>query len=71
MKSILLAVLFVFSATLLPAQDSAPGENPILKELADLTGTLEMEEADEADANILNYVLERWVSTQGRLNCCK
>ena len=32
-------------------------ENPILKELADLTGTLEMEEADEADANTLNYVL--------------
>ena len=46
-------------------------ENPIMKELADLTGTLEMEEADEADANTLNYVLERWVSTQGRLNCCK
>ncbi|HEU0007383.1 MAG TPA: beta-propeller fold lactonase family protein [Terriglobia bacterium] len=46
-------------------------ENLILKELADLTGTLEMEEADQADANALNYVLERWVSTQGRLNCCK
>jgi len=45
-----------------------PGD---LKELADLTGTLEMEEADEADANTLNYVLEKWVSTQGRLNCCK
>jgi hypothetical protein len=46
-------------------------ENPVLKELADLTGTLDMEEADQADANALNYVLEKWVATQGRLNCCK
>ena len=30
-----------------------------------------MEEADEADANTLNYVLEKWVLAQGRLNCCK
>ncbi len=46
-------------------------ENPVLKELADLTGTLEMEDADQADANTLNYVLERWVIAQGRLSCCK
>lgn len=46
-------------------------EQPQLKELADLTGTLEMEDADQADANALNYVLERWVMAQGRLSCCK
>ncbi|MCI0620766.1 MAG: beta-propeller fold lactonase family protein [Acidobacteria bacterium] len=46
-------------------------EQPELKELADLTGTLDMEEADQADANALNYVLERWVMAQGRLACCK
>jgi DNA-binding beta-propeller fold protein YncE len=46
-------------------------ENPALKEVAELTGTLEMEDADEAEANTLNYVLERWVIAQGRLSCCK
>ena len=27
-------------------------------------------DADQADANTLNYVLERWVIAQGRLSCC-
>jgi hypothetical protein len=45
-------------------------ENPVLRKLARLTGTLEMEEADRADANMLNYVLQEWVRTQGRLKCC-
>jgi hypothetical protein len=40
-----------------------------LQELARLTGTLDMEEADQADANALNYVLERWAQLQGRLRC--
>jgi hypothetical protein len=44
--------------------------NPILQELAKLTSTLEMEDADEADANTLNYILEKWVEFKGRLNCC-
>ena len=35
-----------------------------------ITETLEMEEADQADANTLNYVLEKWVESQGRLTCC-
>src|SRR6187402_3019891 len=34
MKFLLLAALFAFSATLLPAQDTAPVENPILKEVS-------------------------------------
>jgi hypothetical protein len=45
-------------------------ENPALQELADLTDTLEMEDADQADAGTLNYVLEKWVMAQGRLACC-
>ena len=32
-------------------------DNPILRKLAKLTATLDMEEADQADANTLNYVL--------------
>jgi hypothetical protein len=46
-------------------------ENPALRKLARLTGTLDMEEADQADANTLNYVLEEWVRIQGRLRCCR
>lgn len=46
-------------------------ENPVLRELADLTNTLQMKEADQADANTLNYVLEQWVMSQGRLACCR
>jgi DNA-binding beta-propeller fold protein YncE len=45
-------------------------ENPALRKLARLTGTLDMEEADQADANALNYVLQEWVRIQGRLRCC-
>jgi hypothetical protein len=30
-----------------------------------------MEEADQADANMLNYILQEWVRSQGRLNCCQ
>jgi DNA-binding beta-propeller fold protein YncE len=45
-------------------------ENSVLRKLARLTGTLEMEEADQADANLLNYILQEWVRFQGRLNCC-
>jgi hypothetical protein len=44
--------------------------NPILQDLAKLTATLDMDEADEADANTLNYILEQWVAFKGRLNCC-
>src|SRR5262249_41390828 len=36
-------------------------ENPNLQELARLTASLDMEEADQADAEKLNYVLEQWV----------
>lgn len=46
-------------------------ENDILKEMSRITSTLRMEEADQADANALNYVLEKWVETRGRLQCCK
>ena len=46
-------------------------ENPALRRLAALTGTLDMEEADQADANALNYILEQWVRIQGRLLCCQ
>jgi DNA-binding beta-propeller fold protein YncE len=45
--------------------------NSILGNLARLTGTLEMEEADRADASVLNYILQEWVRFQGRLNCCQ
>ena len=45
-------------------------ENPSLQKLARLTATLDMEEADQADANALNYILEKWVQSQGRLRCC-
>jgi hypothetical protein len=44
--------------------------NIVLQKLARLTGTLELEEADQADANLLNYILQEWVRFQGRLNCC-
>jgi hypothetical protein len=46
-------------------------ENEVLKEMSRITSTLRMEEADQADANALNYVLEKWVESQGRLQCCK
>jgi len=46
-------------------------QNSVLLKLARLTSTLEMEEADQADANVLNYVLQEWVRVQGRLNCCQ
>ncbi|PYV93109.1 MAG: hypothetical protein DMG05_02525 [Acidobacteria bacterium] len=46
-------------------------QNPTLQELAALTASLDMEEADQADAEKLNYVLEQWVRLQGRLRCCK
>jgi hypothetical protein len=46
-------------------------QNPRLQELAALTASLDMEEADQADAEKLNYVLEQWVRLQGRLKCCK
>jgi len=29
-----------------------------------------MKEADQADANTLNYILHEWVQLQGRLKCC-
>ncbi len=45
-------------------------QNPSLQELAALTASLDMEEADQADAGKLNYVLEQWVRLQGRLRCC-
>jgi len=45
-------------------------ENSVLRKLAELTGTLQIEEADQADANLLNYILQEWVRVQGRLNCC-
>ena len=45
-------------------------ENPALRRLARLTGTLDMDEADVADANALNYILQEWVRSQGRLRCC-
>ena len=32
-----------------------------LQELVELTKTLDMEEADQADAHTLNYILEKWV----------
>ena len=46
-------------------------ENPTLQELAALTASLDMEEADQADAEKLNFVLEHWVRLQGRLKCCQ
>ena len=46
-------------------------ENPTLQELAALTASLDMEEADQADVETLNYVLEQWVRLEGRLRCCK
>lgn len=46
-------------------------QNGILKKLAHLTGTLDMEEADQADANKLNYILQEWVRFKGRLKCCQ
>jgi len=46
-------------------------QNSVLRKLARLTSTLEMEEADQADANMLNYILQEWVRFQGRLNCCQ
>jgi len=39
-------------------------QNRALEELAALTATLDMEEADRADAEKLNYVLEQWVRLQ-------
>lgn len=45
-------------------------EQAALKELSRLTATLDMEEADQADANTLNYILQEWVQLQGRLKCC-
>ena len=44
-------------------------QNPGLQELAAMTASLDMEEADQADAEKLNYVLEQWVCLQGRLRC--
>ncbi|MEW5975810.1 MAG: bifunctional YncE family protein/alkaline phosphatase family protein [Acidobacteriota bacterium] len=46
-------------------------ENPSLRELVDVTASLEMEEADQADAEKLNWVLHQWVLAQGRLACCR
>ncbi len=46
-------------------------QNSVLRKLAQLTNTLKMEEADQADANTLNYILQEWVRFQGRLNCCR
>jgi hypothetical protein len=46
-------------------------QNSVLLKLARLTSTLEMDEADQADANALNYILQEWVRVQGRLNCCQ
>jgi hypothetical protein len=45
-------------------------EAPKRHELVRLTNSIELEEADEADASTLNYILEQWVATQGRLKCC-
>jgi DNA-binding beta-propeller fold protein YncE len=45
-------------------------EAPKRHELVRLTNSIKMEEADEADAASLNYILEQWVATQGRLKCC-
>ncbi len=45
-------------------------EQPALKKLARLTATLNLEDADQADANTLNYILQEWVRSQGRLACC-
>jgi hypothetical protein len=39
-------------------------QNPALQELAALTATLDMEDADRADADKLNYVLGQWVRLQ-------
>ncbi len=50
--------------------DGAIRKNKVLQEMARISARLEMDEADEADANALNYVLERWVESQGRLTCC-
>ena len=36
-----------------------------LQELAALTASLDMEEADQADVETLNYVLEQWVRLAG------
>lgn len=46
-------------------------QNSILKELSRLTSTLDMEEADHADADKLNYIIQEWVRVQGRLKCCQ
>jgi DNA-binding beta-propeller fold protein YncE len=46
-------------------------QNPALQELAAVTASLDMEDADQADAEKLNHVLEQWVRLQGRLKCCK
>jgi hypothetical protein len=45
-------------------------EQASLKELVRLTATLDLKEADQADANVLNYVLQEWVRSRGRLPCC-
>jgi DNA-binding beta-propeller fold protein YncE len=45
-------------------------EAPKRHELVRLTQTLDLDEADEADAVTFNYILEQWVIAQGRLNCC-
>lgn len=42
-----------------------------LQELARLTATLELEDADRADAATLNYILQEWVQLQGRSRCCR
>ena len=44
--------------------------NPVLQKLAGMSETLELEEADQADANLLNYILQEWVRFQGRLRGC-
>jgi DNA-binding beta-propeller fold protein YncE len=44
--------------------------NGVLRKLERLSGTLELEEADQADANLLNYILQEWVRYKGRLRCC-
>jgi len=41
--------------------------NPSLQTLAGLTASLDMKDADQADAETLNYVLRQWVLAQGRL----
>ncbi len=45
-------------------------EQSTLKKLARLTSKLDLEDADQADANTLNYILQEWVRAQGRLSCC-